>query len=511
MAAQALLLHVHVSADIVRKLTLISRPESVDELKDIIKERLNLDCDFSLLYEDPDFDRQLCSLVDIEELPQKAVVKVVRPENDDSSVASDDPIILPHAMTPDRVERWPQDFPIPTFSYEVELLLGEGDIAYERTGKVLKLSRGQKHDILETLAAKMHGFKAYPSDREVSMVAEALITKHPCLKEPGSQTGWYGWKNSLKFKMGNFRAKLSRAGFQEIAVNSGKRSRNDPDKQSPHTNIKRPKRAEVNFLPNFPRGEDAVSLDQLRLQMVDEVKKSEKNHSLLTKLMHTTFALRRKEIISDEIPVAEILDRWPALKMESQICAEFHRITNLNLKNHFYAVLDQHIPRLQSLFRKKAARTGKVSDVLSQLFRTYDLQEQADIHVRRAVVLHALPPYLHEDTSTFIKTWDMTHSDEPDIREVPLGLLLIRANSIDATFFSPEKIAVLIEGNIIIDFPTLADAFVVLFALTYALHLNYPKCLANTFDFIQKVLMGLEDGKLKPKVLSLKNDLLAAE
>ncbi|XP_030613060.1 uncharacterized protein LOC115799906 [Archocentrus centrarchus] len=268
--------------------------------------------------------------------------------------------------------------------------------------------------------------------------------------------------------MGNFRAKLSRAGFQEIAVNSGKRSRNDPDKQSPHTNIKRPKRAEVNFLPNFPRGEDAVSLDQLRLQMVDEVKKSEKNHSLLTKLMHTTFALRRKEIISDEIPVAEIL-----------ICAEFHRITNLNLKNHFYAVLDQHIPRLQSLFRKKAARTGKVSDVLSQLFRTYDLQ--------------------------------MTHSDEADIREVPLGLLLIRANSIDATFFSPEKIAVLIEGNIIIDFPTLADAFVVLFALTYALHLNYPKCLANTFDFIQKVLMGLEDGKLKPKVLSLKNDLLAAE
>ncbi|MEQ2281571.1 hypothetical protein AMECASPLE_031852 [Ameca splendens] len=103
--------------------------------------------------------------------------------------------------------------------------------------------------------------------------------------------------------------------------------------------------------------------------MVDEVKKSEKNHTLITKLMHTTFALRRKEIISDDLPVAEILDRWPALKMESQICAEFHRITNLNLKNHFFAVLDQHAPRLQSLFRKKAARTGKVSDVLSQLSR----------------------------------------------------------------------------------------------------------------------------------------------
>ncbi|KAL3999201.1 squamous cell carcinoma antigen recognized by T-cells 3 [Sarotherodon galilaeus] len=156
-----------------------------------------------------------------------------------------------------------------------------------------------------------------------------------------------------------------------------------------------------------------------------------------------------------------------------QICAEFHRITNLHLKNHFYAVLDQHAPQLQSLFRKKAARTGNLSDVLSQLPRSYNLQ--------------------------------IRHSDEPDIGEVPLGLLLIRANSSDATFLCPEKIAVLVKGNMIIDFPTLAYGFLVIFGLTYALLLSYSKCLATIFDFIQKVLMGLEDGKLKPKVLSLKN------
>lgn len=69
----------------------------------------------------------------------------------------------------------------------------------------------------------------------------------------------------------------------------------------------------------------------------------------------------------------------------------------------------------------------------------------------------------------------------------------------------------MLEGNIVIDFPTFADAFVMLFALIYVLHLSYPKALANTFDFTQKVLMGLEDGKLKPRVLSLKNDLLAVE
>ncbi|KAL4008010.1 hypothetical protein ACER0C_001862 [Sarotherodon galilaeus] len=248
----------------------------------------------------------------------------------------------------------------------------------------------------------------------------------------------------------------------------------------------------------------AVHLDQLRLQIVDEVKKSEKNPVLITKLMHTTLALRCKEIINDDLPVCQILDCWPTLKSQSQDYKP-------PPENHFYAVLNQHAPRLQSLFRRKAACTGNLSDVLSQLFRSYNLQQQADIHAQRAGVLHALPAYLYEDTSTFIKTWDMMHTDRPDISEVPLGLLLIRANSSDATFFCPEKTAVLVEGNMIIDFTTLADVFLVIFGPTYALHLSYPKCLANIFDFIQKALMGLEGGKLKPKVLSLKNDLLAAE
>uniref|UniRef100_A0A3P8SWX3 PB1 domain-containing protein n=1 Tax=Amphiprion percula TaxID=161767 RepID=A0A3P8SWX3_AMPPE len=411
MAAQNFLLHVHVSTDLVRKMTLSSRPESVDDLKIMIKEKFKLDFDFSLSYEDPDFDGQLCSLVDIEELPQKAVVKAIRIESDDSSVASDDTIILPHAMTPERAERWN------------EFILSEGNATYVRTGKTLKL------------AAKMHSCKAYPSDREVSVVAEALVTKHPCLKNQDLRQG-----GSYKF--------------------------------------------------GEEKGEDTTSLEQLRLQIVDEVKMSDKNLVHITKLMQTTFALRRKEVVNDDLPVAEILERWPALKIESQICAEFHRITNMNLKNHFYAVLDRHSPHLHNLFRKKAALTGKVSEVLGQLFRIYDLQVRG---------LHFLMP--EKDTA----------SDDPDIDDIPLRLLSVGANSRDVTFFCPEKIAVVVEGNIVINVPIMAHACVMLFALIYALHLSYPKELSNTFDFIQKVLMGLEDGKLRPRVLSLKNDLLAME
>ncbi|GLD51795.1 uncharacterized protein AKAME5_000478800 [Lates japonicus] len=101
---------------------------------------------------------------------------------------------------------------------------------------------------------------------------------------------------------------------------------------------------------------------------------------------------------------------------------------------------------MQSLFRKKVACTGKVAEALDQLFSAYDLQEHVDIHVRRAAVLRALPPYLHEDESKFLKLWDPVQSDELDLDDMPVGLVLICPNSTDAAFFCPDRTAVVIEG-----------------------------------------------------------------
>ncbi|KAI3353557.1 hypothetical protein L3Q82_020078 [Scortum barcoo] len=45
----------------------------------------------------------------------------------------------------------------------------------------------------------------FPHFAQLSQVAEALVKKHPCLKEPGSFNGCYGWIQRLKYKMNNFR------------------------------------------------------------------------------------------------------------------------------------------------------------------------------------------------------------------------------------------------------------------------------------------------------------------
>lgn len=65
---------------------------------------------------------------------------------------------------------------------------------------------------------------------------------------------------------------------------------------------------------------------------------------------------------------------WTVRFLLLQLCAEFYRITNVNLKKRFYTELDRHSPRLEKMFRKRAARTGSMSSSLKQVFTTYDLQ-----------------------------------------------------------------------------------------------------------------------------------------
>ncbi|KAK0155076.1 hypothetical protein N1851_002615 [Merluccius polli] len=207
-------------------------------------------------------------------------------------------------------------------------------------------------------------------------------------------------------------------------------------------------------------------------------------------------------------PVKELMDRWPALHMQSEVYAEFQRITNQNLPNTFYAELDRHTPRLMALFRQKASKTGKTADTLADIFKVHDTQELHDVHTRRTTVLHALPVYLREEVSGFFRTC-VDDMDEPDLGDA--SVVLLTTVSDDATspvHYHPVRVSVVLEGDVVVNLPTLADAFLVMFGLIYALHLSYPKGLTNMFEFTQKILLGLDDFKLSPKLQTLKNDLM---
>uniref|UniRef100_A0A8C6SB17 Uncharacterized protein n=1 Tax=Neogobius melanostomus TaxID=47308 RepID=A0A8C6SB17_9GOBI len=501
-ATQKFLLRVYVATDVAMKLILTERPKSVEDLKSIMCEKLKLSGEFSLHYEDPDFDGMLSVLMDIDELPVKGTLKVIRSESDDSSVASSDTDILPHVPPVRRQKHWPSNFVVPEFTFDVEHVLEEGNRVYREAGKRLKLTKSQLHRLLDKMAETMFSFKAYPNDQEMAMAAEALVGAHPCLSEPGGRTAWFGWKTRLKHKMGNYRTIMSRSGCAEVAINLGKRSRNKPENPYPHTNIKKARRSEINFLPDFPKGENQISLEQLRLQISEEIDRIDRDEVFIEGGMQTTFALRRHEIITGEHLVKDLLMRWPALKMESQVVAEFHRITNVNLRNTFYAELDRHSLRLIGLFREKASRTGQISIALQRLLRDYDAQEDGDINLRRLLCLRGLCIYLKEDDAGFIKCCNQ--DGEPDVTDEPLALVTAFPD-----VFRPGNISIVVEGSIVMsECRTMPEAFLLLLGLMYVFNIEYPKKLVNTFTFIQKILVCLDDNTaLKPCLLSLKNSL----
>ncbi|KAL7845988.1 hypothetical protein AOLI_G00241800 [Acnodon oligacanthus] len=85
---------------------------------------------------------------------------------------------------------------------------------YKKNGTLLTTSK-VKADILEKLAETVYLYTAYPSSAQISDVAEALVEKYPCLRDPGSFSGYYDWEKSIKYKMANYRTKLRGFGVPE--------------------------------------------------------------------------------------------------------------------------------------------------------------------------------------------------------------------------------------------------------------------------------------------------------
>ncbi|XP_051782558.1 uncharacterized protein LOC127527535 [Erpetoichthys calabaricus] len=358
-----------------------------------------------------------------------------------------------------------------------------------------------KHDMLEKLAETMYSFKAYPDDNDFSSVAKALISKHPCLTEPGPQPGWYRWKNSLKFKMANYCSKLRKAGCEDFAVNGSKRSRANPEGEAFSKNIKWPRRGEANYLPNLPEGHEK-SLEDDRNMLVEEMKIKQPNGSLISKLMDLTFPLRRREIVRNEAAVQDMAERWPALFMERQVFAEFNRIASKNLEGDFFEALDQYTPSFIQLFSCKKGTVGKK---LTEMKQQIDLMTP-DVTARRTVVLKGLPIVLGDNSSDFyVSCFDTTK--EEAFASLTVGVLTVLSE--DGPSSLPISTAIVLEGGIAMDnIKNFPQAVCLLFGLMYALHLDYPKCMANTLKFIQMVMLGLRGKSLPPKLLTLKNSLL---
>ena len=106
---------------------------------------------------------------------------------------------------------------------------------------------------------------------------------------------------------------MRQRGHRDVTVNGGKHGKHSPCGDPPNKRIKKPKRGEVNYLPDYPDGQDDSSLEDARQLMVNEMKKKNPNGALIKQKMDLTFALRRNEVVKDKPAVTQMCQRWPAL------------------------------------------------------------------------------------------------------------------------------------------------------------------------------------------------------
>lgn len=336
--AQPIRLRVILGEDDARKLILPAGiPDSIQELCQTVKTSFRLQEDFRLQYQDADFGNDFVNLSVTSEIHDKATIKVVYlsiHNNDDtmtrrplavqgstdslsvSSVETDntEPASSSGSSPSTRLSIWPSVFTIPSFNYDAELQLDKANAECSVSGTHLIPSPKLKSYILEKLAEEIIKFKAYPTDNDLNDVAEALVNKHSCLKEQGSFNGCYGWKISLKYKMANFRTKLRGLGCHEVTINSLKHKAQD----KAALNVKKPRRAEVNYCPQHPKGETTDTLENERIALLSEIKKRNNDHVVALK-MEKTFSYRRQEVLQGQPLVADFKSRWPALFTQKEV------------------------------------------------------------------------------------------------------------------------------------------------------------------------------------------------
>lgn len=167
----SMILRVIVHDSDIRKVTIPEKPADVDALKHVLQEKLQLTYMFNVQYEDPDFNHALCNVSDINDLPERATLKIIplhtSPSSRQANTVLHSGSDTSEQLAAERQLEWPGHFEIPKLSVNAEYCLCRGNIAFMKDGTTLNVGRDIKHDILEALAGAMYTHSMHIQEMEI--------------------------------------------------------------------------------------------------------------------------------------------------------------------------------------------------------------------------------------------------------------------------------------------------------------------------------------------------------
>ncbi|XP_028418061.1 uncharacterized protein LOC114542873 [Dendronephthya gigantea] len=335
-----------------------------------------------------------------------------------------------------------------------------------------------------------------PKKHERETVAFKIISKYPFLADKiGS--GISSWDMSIKNGFKNLRK--TKRGYQSqsgVCMIGVQTKKNKVADDAPLALVE---------------GETTQTCqDHLAAIKREMAKNKNRNVALIKELMELTYPYRRNKVVSSPTTLKDLLAEYPALRLVSELKAEFERATSSigKCRKMSHIFRNNVKPKIISLAQSKVKAFPGIASILKLMEEetTDSPTKKTEIEEDGAVML--VQQLLREKTNRYDPVVKICSDDESidKVIESVVAPKLIGSGQ----YGSITPLYLVAEGEVIIKFPNtgLINALVVLLAAYYAFNIKYPNKGRNLFSFIEATLLGnFEDAKKRVSINRLLKDM----
>ncbi|XP_064473385.1 uncharacterized protein LOC135388035 isoform X1 [Ornithodoros turicata] len=329
------------------------------------------------------------------------------------------------------------------------------------------LSFTQKSDIVNWLYYDLTKYTLYPG-KLYSVCAQQLVSRYPKLRDT-TTTGYGTWVMSLRFKAKNVRRRLpSGTALIDEAREKAKKKASVPSPTPAPSSA--PCHGATNQVTETGDGEDEETIAAHLAILTKEMKKPFPDMEKVDLSMDRTFHARKSWMYREKPFVAEILQKYPALRNDDQISHEFRRHTGIDCDSGILGFVNKYGEKVLNL----ASRKGPGKHPVTEFWKVLDAEkEETKKYVLAVGVLHFLPLLVREKAGVLFKKLE----NEEDI----IHPMVVYSGE---DVFTSECVYVHVEC-LKIDALDMTSAVCILMAAYWAFNIKYAPDAVRTLSLLE--------------------------